>query len=110
MRPAAAAGLDAEQELAVEKLLALVVQEQRIDAVPEREVHRRGNEHVEPAVGVEVADARPPRPVVFGADAVRNLLELAGAGIPVERVAEDERALRASQKRLGPLHGRLRLL
>ena len=76
VRPAAAARLDAEQELAVEKLLAAVVQQQRVDAVAVREVHAGGDEDVLPAVGVEVADARAPGPVVLDADAVGDLLEL----------------------------------
>ena len=62
VRPSAARGSTPRTNSASRKRLAAVVQEQRVDAVAEREVHARDAMKMSsPAVGVEVADARSPR-------------------------------------------------
>ena len=62
------------------------------------EVHPRGDEDVVPAVGVEVVDARPPRPIGLHADRVRDLLEAAAAAVREQRVAENELGLPVGKK------------
>ena len=76
VRAAAPPRLDPEQELRIREPLAAVVQEHGVDAVAEGEPHPGGDEDVVPAVGVDVADAQPPGPVVLGPQAVGDLLEL----------------------------------
>ena len=93
MCPSPSSGLDAQEELRVEKLLSAIVQQQGIDAVAERKVHARRDEDVVPTVGVQIADARSPGPVVLHAHTVRNFLEFIGAEIVIERVAENKTAL-----------------
>ena len=80
--------LDTDEELAVEEGLARVVEQHRVDPVAVGHVHAGAEEGVLPAVGVEIADAQSPGPVVLGADSVGDLLELATAEVPVEGVAE----------------------
>ena len=69
--------LDAEHELGVDESLAAIVQHHRVDHVAVGIVHAGGDEDVVEAVGVEVADARSPRPVVLDADRVGDLGVLA---------------------------------
>ena len=72
VRPAAPAGLDPQREFGIHELRALVVQQHRVDAVSVRVVHAGRDEDVVPAVCVDVADARSPRPVVLRADRGRT--------------------------------------
>jgi hypothetical protein len=85
-----AAWFHAEHEFGSEKLLALVIEQQRIDSVAERKIHRGGDEDVVKSVGIDVADTRTPRPIVLDAHGVRHLVELTAAKVAVERVAKDK--------------------
>src|SRR5438128_2588515 len=60
VRAPALARLDAQDELAVHEALSSVVQEDGVDAVPEREAHAGGNEDVVETIRVQVSDARTP--------------------------------------------------
>ncbi len=108
-RQAARARFDAEQELGVDEPLAAVVQLDGVRGIPERKVHRRRDEHVVEAVGVEIADARAPRPVVLGVERLRGFAELVRSFADEQRVAPDAGAAVAAE-RFRPRHRGLHVL
>ena len=93
-----AARLNPQDELRVEKGLPAVVQQQGIDTVAEGIIHTRSDKHIFIAIGIEIADAKPPRPVVFNADLIGYFAEVPAAQIAVERIAED--AVPAAQEKI----------
>ncbi len=102
-----AARLDAENEFGRHEAPSGVVEQQRVDAVAERVVHARGDEDVLVAVGVEVADADAPGPVVLEPEFIGSLDEAAVALVVPEGVAEQVVA-RVLKEALGVLDDRLR--
>src|SRR6267154_3455724 len=67
--------LDSQQKFGIQKKLAAVVQQEGIDAVTKREIHARCDKNILEPIGVQVSDAGSPRPKLFNAHPVRNLLE-----------------------------------
>ena len=77
-----------QDELGVAEPLAILVQQDRVHAIAEGEIHAGGDKHVLKAVGVDVTCAQSPGPVILGANPVRDLFVGARAllleeGIPV---------------------------
>src|SRR5208283_2511040 len=69
------AGFDPQHEFRVQELLAVVIQKQGVYAVAVGITHARGNVDVLPAVRVEIADTRSPRPIGFQSQAIGDFLE-----------------------------------
>src|SRR5579872_5639356 len=93
--------LDAKQEFSIQKLLPFVIQQQRIDAISKREIHRGCDKYVIPTVSVEIADARSPGPVILRSHAVGDLRELAVSQIVIQTISEDKTVCLSHQKRFG---------
>src|SRR5439155_15788365 len=96
-------------EFTVQEGSPQVVQENRIDSVTIVVAHTGGDEHVCITVGIEVADADSPGPIVFNADLVGNLRKLALTDIFVEGISPD-RLLISLQDMFIPSHFGLLLL
>ena len=101
--------LDTENELAVQEARAQVVQQHRIDAVPEGKAHAGADKEIVEAIGVEIADAQAPGPVVLHTQGVGDLSESAFPQVLVESIAEDVVGA-ALQVFVGPGHHGLELL
>ena len=101
-----ASGLDPQDELAVQKVLALVIQKDGINTIAVRIIHAGRDEHVDKSIGIEIPHAQSPGPIVLCPDLVGNLVEAAGFGPSIKGISVNAVVL-AEEKRLRPYHFRL---
>ena len=101
--PVTAARFDPQDKLAVEEFFTPFVQQQRINPVAKGVIHTRGDKHVFITVGIEVADAQAPRPVIFHPDLIRDLDKSSLFRLAIEGVAVDTAPL-AQEEILAVLH------
>ena len=85
--------LDPQHEFGIHEFLSALIQQHRIDAVAIGIAHACGHEHVFPAVCIEVARARSPRPIGFQTQPVGDLFEFPISEVVVKGVPENKLVL-----------------
>ena len=82
----APSGLNAQDEFAVQKSFAEIVQEKRIDSVTKHVVHTRRDENVLEAVSIQIIDTNSPGPIILHSNLIGDFREFAVAEILVKGV------------------------